>query len=275
MPQVGAPASAAGLRYDIQLTSTSSTTGNGTPSATSTTGLAHVEMANGNVRIDVATGQFAAMLGAGEFMIFRDTGHSALIFKPSLMQYVRVDLQKMSAGLTRSINSFSSAVGVKASDVKLNLASLGPGDSIGSLATSKYRLTEDYALSLSFMGRQSPSSKMHSTTDFWFTPNLSMVVNPFSRAIQETAWLGPDYGAQLAALQAQLPRPCRSRKSRPMWRPIAPVCAPCPPNLAAHEFRPRNHSQCGVQILPATPKCRAGRHRWHKRSAASSPGMEQ
>jgi hypothetical protein len=195
-----------GLRYDIQFTTTSMMSTDGQPTAGANTGLAHVAMANGNVRIDVVSGEFGAVMGSGDFMIYRDTGHSATIYKPSMTKYFQLDLQKLSAGLTKTVNGFGAALGVKATDVKLDLASLGAGDKVGPLATVKYRLTQDYTLTMSFLGMPGHSTKMHSTTDYWFTPSLTMMVNPFAQTIQETAWLGAEYGKQLSALQAKLPK---------------------------------------------------------------------
>lgn len=195
----------AGLRYDIQYTTTTMSGTNGQP-ATSGIGLAHVAMANGHVRIDVVSGEFAAVMGAGDFMIYRDTAHSVTIYKPTTTQYFQLDLQKLSAGLTNTVNGFGVALGVTATNVRLDFASLGAGDNVGPLATVKYRITQDYTLTVSIMGAGGKSTEMHSTTDYWFTPSLTMMVNPFAQTVQETAWLGADYGKRLAALQAKLPK---------------------------------------------------------------------
>ncbi len=181
-------------------------TSNGEPTASSNTGLAHVAISNGKVRIDVASGEFAAVLGSGDFMIYRDTAHAVTIYKPAMMQDFQLDLQKLNAGLTKTVNGFGAALGVKATNVKLDFASLGAGDNVGPLATVKYRLTQDYTLTMSFLGMPGQSTKMHSTTDYWYTPSLTMMVNPFAQTIQETAWLGAEYGKQLSALQAKLPK---------------------------------------------------------------------
>jgi hypothetical protein len=195
-----------GLRYDLQLTTTSATSENGQP-ATSNSGLAHVEIVNGRVRIDVAEGEFAAIAGTGDILLFTDTSHAATLIKPDLKQYVQVDFKKLSAGLTNTVNAFGGAMGVQASNVKLDFASLGPGDKVGPFSTNKYRITQDYILSVSFLGAiQSKGTTMHSTTDYWYAPQLTMIVNPFANVVQETAWFGATYGQQLAALQAKLPK---------------------------------------------------------------------
>ena len=195
-----------GLRYDIQFATTSMVGSNGEPTASSNAGVAHVAISNGKVRIDVASGEFAVVLGSGDFMIYHDTAHAVTIYKPALMQYFQLDLQKLNAGLTNTVNGFGTALGVKATNVKLDFASLGAADNVGPLATVKYRLTQDYTLTMSFLGMPGQSTKMHSTTDYWYTPSLTMMVNPFAQTVQETAWLGAEYGKQLSALQAKLPK---------------------------------------------------------------------
>ncbi len=197
-----------GLRYDIQLTSTSMTTQSGEPAASTNTALAHVEIANRKVRINVAEGDFAAIAGTGDFLIFTDTSHTVTLVKPDVKQYVQVDFEKLGARLTGTVNAFGGAIGAQASNVKLNFASLGPGDKVGPFSTAKYQITQDYLLTVSFLGaNQGKGTTMHSTADYWFAPELtSMIVNPFANVVQETAWLGPTYGQQLAALQAKLPK---------------------------------------------------------------------
>jgi hypothetical protein len=195
-----------GLRYDIQMTTTSATTQNGQPTATTSSALAHVEIANGKVRIDIADGEFAAVAASGDFLLYTDTSHTATLVKPDLKQYFQVDFQKLGARLTNVVNLFGMGIGVQATNVKLDFASLGAGDKVGPFSTNKYRITQDYVLAVTFLGaNQGKGTTMHSTTDYWFAPQLTMIVNPFANFVQETAWLGPTYGKQLAALQAKLP----------------------------------------------------------------------
>jgi len=196
---------ALGLRYDINLTITNTTTEGGQPTTSSGSSVARVQIADGKARIDVVSGEFAAILSAGDFMTFSDSGHTALIFKPSTQQYYQLDLQKLNAGLTHVVNTFGAAIGVQASNVKIDVTSLGAGDPLGPYATVKYRLTQDYTLAVSLLGmNMGQSAKMHSTTDYLFAPKLTILVNPFAETVQGTAWLGADYGKQLAAAEAKL-----------------------------------------------------------------------
>lgn len=197
-----------GLRYDIHMTTTTATSQDGQPAATANTALAHVEIVNGRVRIDVAEGEFAAIAGTGDFLLYTDTSHVVTLVKPDLKQYVQVDFQKLGTRLTGMVNLFGGAVGVQATNPKLDFASLGPGDKVGPFPTAKYRITQDYVLKASFFGtvQSGKGTTMHSTSDYWFAPQLTMIVNPFANFVQETAWLGPSYGQQLAALEAKLPK---------------------------------------------------------------------
>jgi hypothetical protein len=195
-----------GLRYDINLTVTNAMTQGGQPTSSYTSGVARVQMVNGKVRIEVASGEFAAILGEGDFMTMADSGHVALIFKPSTQQYFQVDLPKLSAGLTHVVNMFGSAIGVQPTNVKIDVTSLGAGDKVGPFSTVKYRLTEDYTLAVAMLGmNMGASTAMHTTTDYLFAPDLTgIVVNPFAQTVQETAWLGADYGKKLSAAEVKL-----------------------------------------------------------------------
>lgn len=195
-----------GLRYDIRMTSTTATPENEQP-ALGTSGFAHVEIVNSKIRIDVAEGEFAGIASTGDFIVYTDTSHTVTIVKPDVKQYTQVDLQKLGANLTSTVNTFGAAIGVQASNVKMDFASLGPGDKVGPFATAKYRITQDYVLTVSFLGASmGKGTTMHSTTDYSFAPQLTMIVDPFVHFVQETAWLGADYGKQLASLQAKLPK---------------------------------------------------------------------
>jgi hypothetical protein len=194
-----------GLRYDIHMTVTTVNAGAGQSSRAYGEGLAHAQIIPGKARIDVAKGPIGVMTD-GEFLITHDT--TTLLFDPQHMQYAQVDPAKMMQGLSGVIGGLNAMVGVQATNVKVDETALGAGDKLGTFSTLKYRITEDYAVSLNVMGMGS-SMTAHTTTDYWFVQGGPTFVNPFvSKGASQTQLpvnLGPQYAAQMAAARAKLP----------------------------------------------------------------------
>jgi hypothetical protein len=194
-----------GLRYDIHMTVTTVSAGTGQSTRAYGEGLAHAQIIPGKARIDVAKGPIGVMTD-GEFLIVRDT--TTLLFDPNHMQYAQVDPAKMMQGLNGMIGGLNAMMGVQATNIKVDEAALGAGDKLGTLSTAKYRITEDYAVSLNVMGMGS-SMTAHTTTDYWFAQGGPPFVNPFvSKGASPTQLpvnLGPQYATQMTAARAKLP----------------------------------------------------------------------
>jgi hypothetical protein len=194
-----------GLRYDIHMTVTTVNAGSGQSTRAYDEGLAHAQIIPGKSRVDVAKGPIG-VLTDGEFLITRDT--TTLLFDPQKMQYAQVDPAKMMQGLSGVIGGLNAMMGVQATNVKVDEAALGAGDKLGTFSTLKYRITEDYAVTLNVMGMGS-SMTGHTTTDYWFAQGGPPFVNPFvakgASPTQLPVNLGPQYAAQMAAARAKLP----------------------------------------------------------------------
>jgi hypothetical protein len=204
------PATVVGLRYDIQMTATNTPapgpSGQSSPTYLQT--LAHAQMASGTLRIDVAKGPFViGVVQDGDFLTLRDSGHTVLLFKPQTKQYLQLDLAKLSQGVSGLAGTFGGLLGMQATNVKITTASLGAGDLMQQYSTVKYRLTQDYTVAVAVMGMNTTMTT-HSTSDYWFAPQVTNVANPFDASPNKgspTSFLGPDYATQMAAARAKLP----------------------------------------------------------------------
>jgi hypothetical protein len=194
-----------GLRYDIKLTVTTVKAGTGQSTRAYDEGLAHAQVSGTKARIDVAKGPIGPLMD-GHFLIIHDT--TTLLFDPQRMQYAQVDPAKMMQGLNGVIGGLNAMMGVQATNIKVDETALGAGDQLGAYATLKYRITEDYTVSLNIMGMGS-SMTGHTTTDYWYAQKAAGIINPFvaknASPTQLPVNLGPQYAAQMTAARAKLP----------------------------------------------------------------------
>jgi hypothetical protein len=196
-----------GLAYDIHLTVTTipAHDANWTPTPTYMQALAHAQVAAGKTRIDVTKGPFAGgILGDGDFLTVRD--NAVLVFKPQTKQYASMDLAKLAQGVSGLSSILGGTLDVRTTGVKVDVTALGAGDKLQQYSTLKYRLTEDYKVTMSAEGK-SASLTTHSTTDYLFAPALTGVVNPLSTGAgqgAESSLLGSDYAAQMTTARGKL-----------------------------------------------------------------------
>jgi hypothetical protein len=196
-----------GLQYDIHFTVTTVEAGTGQSTRAYDEGLAHVQLSGSKARIDVSKGPIGAVPD-GDFLIVRDT--STFLFDPRQQQYAQIDPAKMLQGLTGVVGALNTLSGVQATNVKVDESALGAGDHLGAYATLKYRISEDYTVSLNLMGLVGGSSMTgHTTTDYWYPQGAPALVNPFvakgASPTQLPVNLGPAYASQMAAARGKLP----------------------------------------------------------------------
>jgi hypothetical protein len=219
----GGVSSPTGLRYDIHMSNTStSTTGqsgsqskssNGPPSPTSPASfdmIGHAQVASGNARIDLAKvgGYGGGMFSDGDIMIVRDSGHTLIVATPSKKEYYQTDLVSMLQGLNSLMSGLGAIVKIQADNVKIDVQPQGVGEQMSGYSTAKYELTQDFGTTVSMMGFMHMHSTTHSVTDYWFAPDLKDIINPFvptaKQMTQSLAFLGPEFATQMQAAQAKL-----------------------------------------------------------------------
>jgi hypothetical protein len=208
-PQKGIAAQ--GLRYDIHKTvinTPAPDSTNPTPTTDTLTALAHAQVANGKVRIDVVSGYFVGIwLSPGDYLLVTDSGRSAVLVNPQNKMYANVDLAQLRQQGTDFANAFGPMMGVQSSNVKVEGTALGT-EKLPQGAASKFRITEDYTVTMAVMGMDAATTT-HQTTDLWYLPASSSIASPFGVPITKdaptTGFFGPDYAKQMTAAKAILP----------------------------------------------------------------------
>ena len=125
-------------------------------------------------------------MGAGTYMIMNPAKGTTTIVDPAKREYLEInpsELAKSTAGLQQAV---SGMVKQELSGVRVNVEELGAGETIEGYATLKYRLTDDYTLKTSIMGRTT-ETVAHSTTELWVAPKLDGIMNPMARPAASAA----------------------------------------------------------------------------------------
>jgi hypothetical protein len=190
-------AGAQSLSYDMK------TTGQGmgrasSPSETRVFMAAHGQFSNGNARLDFTESPMpGGMMGQGTYMIVKSESSVSTFVDPAKRQYYEIDRNDLAKTAAAAQQMTSGLVKTDVSGIAVTAEPLGPGEAIEGYATTKYRITDAYAMSISVMGRNSKTTE-HSTTDLWIAPALDGVMNPMSRQAP------PASGGSMDALTAEL-----------------------------------------------------------------------
>ena len=140
-------------------------------------GRAMVTSKAGRLDIDEASKERGAMADKGGYILYDPT--AMMIVSPKdkqILKFTFDDLEKGMSALAANMPGMRIAV----TDVAVNLEKLGPGESLLGLATTKYRVTQDYklAMKVAFMNR---SSTEHIVQEYWMADQKSGFANPFAR----------------------------------------------------------------------------------------------
>ena len=189
-------AGAQGLSYDLLTSGTG--LGRGGAGETLTFMAAHGQFADGKSRLDITESLSpGGPMGPGTYMIMNTTKGTMTMVDPAKRQYVEMnpgEMAKSAAGLQQAMGGMMKQ---ELSGVRVNLEELGAGETIEGYATLKYRLSQDYTMKTSMMGRTTEMVQ-HSTTDLWVAPKLDGIMNPMARPAASAA-TGP-----MAALTAEV-----------------------------------------------------------------------
>ena len=192
-PAVGAQ----GLSYDLRTTGTATDPRSGTLT-TRVYMAGHGQFAAGVSRIDVTESMTpGGMMGAGTYTISNAAKGTTTMVDPSKREYLELkpaELAKTAAELQQSLGGMSKT---DITDVAVNVDDLGAGESVEGYSTVKYRITENYTMTMTVMGR-SIRTTHHSTSELWVAPQLDGIMNPTARPASSNA-TGP-----MAELTAQL-----------------------------------------------------------------------
>jgi hypothetical protein len=140
-------------------------------------GKAMVNANGGRLDIDEASKERGAMTEKGGYILFDPT--AMMIVSPKDKQILRFgvdDMEKSMSALTGNVPGMS----IKISDVAVNFEKLGAGEPLLGMATTRYRITQDYkiAMKVAFMNR---SSTEHIVQEYWMADQKKGFANPFGR----------------------------------------------------------------------------------------------
>jgi hypothetical protein len=140
-------------------------------------GRAMVTSKGGRLDIDEASKERGAMADKGGYILYDPT--SMMIVSPKdkqILKFTFDDLEKGLSALTANVPGMRIAI----TDVAVGFEKLGPGEPLLSMATTRYRVTQDYkiAMKVAFMNRNSTE---HIVQEYWMADQKSGFANPFAR----------------------------------------------------------------------------------------------
>ena len=140
-------------------------------------GRAMVTSKGGRLDIDEASKERGAMTDEGGYLLYDPT--SMMIVSPKdkqILKFTFADLEKGMSALAANMPGMRISI----SDVAVNLEKLGRGESMLGMATTRYRVTQDYkiAMKVAFMNRNSTERIVQ---DYWMVDEKAGFANPFAR----------------------------------------------------------------------------------------------
>jgi hypothetical protein len=140
-------------------------------------GRAMVTSKGGRLDIDEASKERGAMADKGGYLLYDPT--SMMIVSPKdkqIMKFTFADMEKSMSAVAANMPGMRIAL----TDVAVHFEKLGAGEPLLGMATSKYRITQDYkiAMKVAFMNRNSTE---HIVQDYWMADEKAGFANPFAR----------------------------------------------------------------------------------------------
>jgi hypothetical protein len=140
-------------------------------------GRAMVTSKAGRLDIEEAAKERGAMGEKGGYILYDST--SMMIVSPNDKQIVKFSFDDMEKGMS-ALAANVPGMRITISDVAVNFEKLGAGEPLLGMATSRYRVTQDYriAMKVAFMNRNSTE---HLVQEYWMADQKSGFANPFAR----------------------------------------------------------------------------------------------
>ena len=186
------PKSAPGLGYTIRVSSRPKGGGGGGrqaremsmgPGNWNWTGS--VVASGGRGRVDITDGGAEGLFGQGDYMLF--DASDFLIVRPSSKEYIGLPSAGLSGGL-EMLRTMPN-VRVEVSDLKVEMARVGAGDTVAGQTTQHYRLTSGYIVSID-AGFLQQAMAIESTTDYWVANVEGLTTGPFLKVFSGVMSLG-------------------------------------------------------------------------------------
>jgi hypothetical protein len=164
-----------GYAYHLRMTSRVTRPNGRTTDYVVMAGNAIVTEQRGRFDIDEASRESGALPQKGSYILYDST--SMTIVSPRDRQIVSFPL----VGLERALSSAGvSGTLVKISDVAVNFEKLGAGETMLGMATTKFRITQDYKVAAK-SALTSRNDTEHVVQDFWMADEQKGFANPFAR----------------------------------------------------------------------------------------------
>ena len=163
----------------------------------------HASILGDRTRIDFdsLTGQLAGMRGGYFFSL--DAGARAVFVNPKAKRYLEMPMQMLAQHFTRLVTGASGAANTNASDVHLDVVTVGAGPTMLGRATTHYRLVAVYTIN-------TPAETWRDSTvnDLYYAPDLKNFINPFLSLVPAMldgmGMYGSAYDQQYMAARAKL-----------------------------------------------------------------------
>ena len=152
-----------GYRYALRMTSSS---------GEDVTGL--VRLAGDRERIDFPPGSRQD----NEYFLLMNGGHTVATIHTDRREYETVDDTTFQRLIGAALDAMGNLVTLHLADIKIETQSLGAGDSIAGYATRRFRLLQEYTVSIGAMGINAANQHHVVITDFWVSPDLRLPPNP-------------------------------------------------------------------------------------------------
>jgi hypothetical protein len=172
-PRVSTPGYTFRLRIDSRVTEPSGKT----EDYVIISGRAKVTASAGRLDIEEASKERGAIAEKGGYLLYDPT--AMMIVSPKDKQILRFGFDALDKGVT-ALAADVPGMRITISDVAVSFEKLGAGDSLLGMATTKYRVTQDYKLAAK-AALVNRNSAEHVVQDYWMADEKSGFANPFAR----------------------------------------------------------------------------------------------
>lgn len=140
-------------------------------------GRAMVSTKGGRIDVDEGARERGALAEKGGYILFDE--QAMMIVSPKEKKIMRIGVGDAEQGMGQLAANVP-GMRMTVSDVAVNLEKLGAGEPMFGMATTRYRLTQDYkiAVKVAFINR---ASTEHIVQDFWVADTKLALANPFGR----------------------------------------------------------------------------------------------
>jgi len=165
-----APLTPAGAQLPREYRYSFTITKAGEPASTGT-----VYVAGDRWRIDLAGGHHGRK--SDNYLLSTDGGRTVTIVHPEERSYSVHDADDFERIVSRVMRGLDAVMSLQLHDSKVATAALGAGEPIAGHSTQRYRLTQEYRVSVGMFGFTT-DKRERVVTDYWVDPKLVLPHNP-------------------------------------------------------------------------------------------------